>query len=107
MQFKINQSLLECSEGKIKGFKGKDFISLQNGSVKLVRVKSFSKYPIHLHPDKVEYAFVVQGNPNFMIDANSYSSEPGDFYIFSANTKHAIENNTDEECILLIGAIKV
>ncbi|HMZ45860.1 MAG TPA: cupin domain-containing protein [Chitinophagaceae bacterium] len=105
MQFKISQALPQCAEGKVKGFYGKDFINLQNGTVKLVRVDSFSKYPLHLHPDKTEYAFVVKGNPFFVIDENKFTGEPGDFFIFPKNTKHAIENNTSNECVLLIGAI--
>lgn len=106
MEHKIKSNFCGWTAGKVKGFYGKDYLSTGNGGVKLVKVASFSKYPAHKHPEKTEYAYVINGKPEFTVDDIRYTSEAGDFFIFPSNTNHAIENNTDEECLLLIGAIK-
>ena len=103
---KIKSGSRDWVSGKIKGFYGIDFISQNNGSVKLVKVLPSAKYPIHQHPEKTEYAYIVNGSPEFLIENIQYNSKAGDFFIFPANAKHAIENNTNEVCLLLIGAIK-
>lgn len=106
MEKKIKSGLLDWTTGKVKGFYGKDFVNLEKGSVKLVKIDPFALYPVHVHPDKTEYAYVIEGNPEFEIEDQHYSSEPGDFFIFPIALKHAIKNKTDVECLLLIGAIK-
>lgn len=106
MKNKITPDSLEWIRGNVKGFFGKELINIDNGSSKLLKILPFSKYPIHLHPDKIETAHVIEGNPEFTIGEVQYPSVPSDFFIFPINTKHAIENNTNEECLLLIGAIK-
>lgn len=106
MSNKIKPNTLNWLEGKVKGFQGKELISLENGSVKLVKIDSFAIFPEHLHPEKTEYAFVIEGTPEFMIDNESYKCEVGDFFIFPVGKKHEIKNNTRETCILLIGSIK-
>jgi len=105
MKNKIKSDSLDWISGKVKGFSAKELINIDNGSSKLLKVLPMSKYPIHLHPDKTETAYVIQGNPEFTVGDVQYSSAPGDFFVFPINTKHAIENNTDAECLLLIGAI--
>lgn len=106
MKNKIKPNLLEWTTGKVKGFVGKELINIDNGGIKLVKISPLSTYPDHVHPDKTEYAYIVEGNPEFVIDNQQYTSEPGDFFIFPASKKHAIKNNTNAECLLLIGAIK-
>ncbi|MDF9801365.1 quercetin dioxygenase-like cupin family protein [Catalinimonas alkaloidigena] len=106
MKHKIKQEQLEWTKSKIKGFYGKELIAQEKGSVKLVRIDPVATYPEHLHPSKTEYAHIIEGNPIIVIENQHYTSKPGDFYIFPVNTKHAIINNTSDECLLLIGAIE-
>lgn len=105
MENKIKLDELDYTSGKVKGFYGKDFIKMDNGSVKLVKVDPFAAYPEHVHSDKIEYAYVVEGNPEIIIDDERYTSEPCDFFIFPTDKRHAIINKTDKKCLLLIGAI--
>lgn len=104
---KISPENLAWTEGKVKNFFGKDLIALDNGSLKMVKIAPRSHYPLHYHPDKTEYAFVLQGLPEFEIGGECLSGKPEDFFIFPKNEHHAILNNTDASCLLLIGAIKV
>ena len=106
MENKIKSDSLDWSDGKVKGFCGKDFINLDKGAVKLVRIVPLSEYPDHVHPDKTEYAYVISGNPEMVIDNQQYTGEPGDFFIFPTAKKYAIKNKTEAECLLLIGNIK-
>ncbi len=106
MKTRINIEDVTCIEGKVKGFFGKELISLTNGGLKLIKVVPLAIYPEHIHPDKTEYAYVLEGTPEFIINSERYLGETGDFFIFPFNTKHAIENNTNSECVLLIGSIQ-
>lgn len=102
----IRTTFLNWNEGKVPGFSGKDLLNLPNGSFKLVKVEPQANYPVHIHPDKTEFAFVIEGNPEFIINQINYVSEVHDFFIFPQNIPHAIFNHTDKICLLLIGGIK-
>lgn len=97
---------LKWETGKVNGFKGKGLIDLSNGGLKLVKVNPFATYPSHTHPDKTEYAYVLEGNPKMTIGETIYTGEKGDFFIFPKSIKHSIGNPNDNECTLLVGAIK-
>ena len=91
--------------GKVKGFSGKNLIDLKNGGLKLVKVEAFASYPVHLHPDKTEYVYILEGSPIIGIDETNYIGKKGEFFIFPDAIKHSIQNPTDSECLLLVGAI--
>ncbi len=107
MKNHLKTESLEWETGKVKGFCGKNLINLENGGLKIVKVAAQSTYPTHLHPEKTEYIYVLEGNPKITIGEMNYNGEKGDFFILPNGIKHSIENNTDEECQLLVGAIKV
>lgn len=106
MKYKIAQDQLQWNKGQVKGFLGKEFIQLTNGAVKLIKIEPMSVYPEHIHPEKTEYAYVIEGNPEFLIDSQCFIGKPGDFFIFPSNIKHAIKNNAAFESMVLIGSIK-
>lgn len=106
MKTKTRTQELSWKEGKIKGFFGKELLSLPNGSFKLIKVAPFASYPEHLHPNKTEYAYVLEGTLEFIIDSKTHSGKAGDFIIFPLNTKHSIKSKTDFESILLIGSVQ-
>lgn len=45
MENKIKSDLLEWTGGKVKGFYGKDFINIDKGGVKLVKIDPCAAYP--------------------------------------------------------------
>lgn len=106
MEYKIDVDNLEWQSGQVKGFSGKELLKLTNGGVKMLKVDPLASYPIHVHPDKTEYAFVVNGTPEFLIEDETCLAKSGDFFVFPNNSKHAIRNTTAFECYLLIGSIK-
>lgn len=97
--------LLNWVSGKVKGFQGKNLIDMDNGGLKKVKVDPFATYPSHLHPDKTEYIYVLEGNPKITIGNDIYHGEKGDFFILPNAIKHSIANPCDAECLLLVGAI--
>ncbi len=107
MENYIKANSLSWKSGKIKGFKGKELIEHSNGGLKLVKVDPFSTYPSHIHPDKTEYVYVLEGNAKMTIEESIYTGEKGDFFIFPKSRKHSIDNPNDRECILLVRAIKI
>lgn len=106
MKTKIGSDTLEWAGGKVKGFYARQLLDLENSTVKLVRVDAKADYPLHRHPDRTEYAYVLEGNLEFMIGNETYSGTSGDFFIFKKMIMHAIHNKTDKTGTLLIGAIK-
>ena len=105
--YKIEPNEMDWKPSKINGFSGKDFIQLSNGEVKLIKINPMSFYPEHIHPDKTEYAYIIEGNPEIQIDTQFFSGKPGDFFVFPNNTNHSIKNNTSTESLVLIGSIKM
>lgn len=99
--------LLNWEAGKVNGFLGKNLIDLSNGSFKMVKVEPFAAYPTHLHPDKTEFIYVLEGNPIITIGENEYDGEKGAFFTLPNAMEHKIANPADKECLLLVGAIKV
>ena len=97
---------IEWVSGKVKGFAGRDLINLDNGGLKMVKVDPFAIYPSHLHPEKTEYIFVLEGSPQIEIGKDIYTGEKGDFFILPNAIKHSIKNPNDTECRLLVGSIK-
>ncbi|MFZ4712536.1 MAG: cupin domain-containing protein [Bacteriovoracaceae bacterium] len=59
----------------------------------------------HAESSEEEFAYVIEGNPSVWIDGNLYSLVPGDFVAFPAGTGicHTFLNNTDKNCLLLVG----
>ena len=106
INLKIAAEKLQWSEGTVKGFLSKELITRQNGGFKLVKVAPNTSYPVHLHPDKTEFIYILEGNPDFEIDTTHFTGGKNDFFIFPANVKHAIHNNSGSEIILLVGSIK-
>ena len=49
MKTRTQTKELTWIEGKVKGFFGKEFISLTNGGLKLIKVVSLATYPEHIH----------------------------------------------------------
>lgn len=106
MKIKIEPDSLNWMSGKVKGFLSKELINLNRGSLKLIKIDPYAIYPEHTHPDKTEYVYVLEGNPEFVIEAVQYKSQPGDFFLFPQKVKHNISNPSDVNCIILVGAIK-
>ena len=98
-------NLMDWEIGKVKGFSGKNLINLENGGLKKVKVDSCSTYPSHLHPNKTEFIYVLEGNPKITIGQNHYNGEKDDFFILPNSKKHSINNPNDSECFLLVGSI--
>lgn len=98
-------SNLSYNTGAVKGFSGKGLIALKNGGLKMIKVDPNAIYPMHSHPQKTEYIFVLEGNPTIIIDKERFEGTKEDFFILPTGIPHGIENHTNSACILLVGAI--
>lgn len=96
---------MDWVSGKVKGFRSKNLIELENGGLKKVKVDSFATYPSHLHQTKTEYVYVLEGSPKISIGDENYDGEKGDFFILPNSIKHHIANPFDSECLLLVGTV--
>jgi len=75
--------------------------------IKKAKVDSFSTYPSHLHPNKTEYIYVLEGKPIITIGDKIYHRSKDDFFTLPNSIKHSIENPFDSKCVLLVGAINI
>jgi mannose-6-phosphate isomerase-like protein (cupin superfamily) len=101
----IQTNELAWSAGKVKGFLGKNLIDIKNGGLKKVLVEAGADYPVHLHPDKTEFIYVLSGQPTITIGEEIFSAIADDFYILPAGIMHSIKNEKKEACQLLVGSI--
>ena len=102
----VDHKKTEWIKGKIEGFSGKDLLSINNGGVKLVRVSPESSYPVHTHPDKTEFMYLLEGKLNCFVDNEEFDCNSGDFIVFPEGMEHGIRNLTNEEALAIIGNIK-
>jgi quercetin dioxygenase-like cupin family protein len=106
MENYIKPNLLNWENTKTKGFASKQLIDIPNGGLKLIKVESNSVYPLHNHPDKTEFIYVLEGTPEIIIGDQHHQGEREDFFILPQAMIHSIRNNGNAHCILLVGAIK-
>lgn len=97
--------LKQWEPSKISGVFSKLLIQFPEGTGKLIQLKSGSHYPRHQHPDRTEYAYVLQGNPLISVGEDEYHCKPGDFVTIPAEAPHSLQNEMAEEAILFVGAI--
>lgn len=106
MENSIKPNLLNWEKTKIKGFSSKQLIEMNNGGLKLIKVEPASTYPMHNHPERTEFIYVLDGLPEIIIGEDHHEGKQEDFFILPLSVNHSIINNGNKDCILLIGAIK-
>jgi mannose-6-phosphate isomerase-like protein (cupin superfamily) len=106
MKTHIKSSEINWKASKIKGFSTKQLLELPQGGFKMIRVAPKFSYPLHLHPDKTEFIFVLNGSVKIINGEDSLQGNENDFFALPCNIKHSIVNPFDKDCILLVGAIK-
>ena len=105
MKLKIEE--IDWEFGKVSGFCGKTLLNKKKGGIKLVKVFPLADYPIHQHPNKTEFIYVLEGNPIISIGENKYISQKGDFFTLPKVINHSIKNKSKtNDCLLIVGAIK-
>lgn len=106
MEQTINHKNAVWHDGKISGFSSNEILNQENGDLKYLKVEPGAEYPEHIHPDKTEYAVVMEGNPQITINTQNYSANPGDVFLFPPHAKHAISNKMQQTSILIIGSLQ-
>ena len=61
----------------------------------------------HDHTDIEEIMFVLKGEGKVYDDEGEYSYAPNDVFIFPANTRHKISNNSKEEHDMIFVRVKI
>ena len=92
---------------QVNGFFSNEVLNLSSGNLKFVKIEPCSQFPIHIHVEKTECAVVIEGNPDITINDMHYSGRVGDVFVFPPRVKHAIGNNTSQDCVLLITSLTI
>jgi len=96
---------MDWKSGKVNGFAGKELLNLKNGGVKMITIASKAVYPIHSHPDKTEFLFLLEGQIMCTIESEEYQGEQGDFFLFPSGKEHNIQNQSVKDALALVGSI--
>lgn len=99
-------SKLEWEKMPVNGFTKKDLISNSSGGLKLVKIMPGCEYPLHRHPNKTEFAYVLEGTLQATIGDTVYKGQSGAFYQFPCGEIHGLKNPGEVETIAIIGALK-
>ncbi len=75
------------------------------GTAKLFRLEPGAAYPLHQHPDRSEYAYVLAGEPVLFDGETHHACRSGNVVTFPANTPHSLANPGTTEVLLFVGAI--
>ncbi|MEY2196008.1 cupin domain-containing protein [Neobacillus sp. BF23-41] len=86
------------------GFEGKLLIEHKNGGLKMVKIMPGSVFPLHQHPDKTEFAYVIEGTLEATIGDTKKKGNTGTFYQFPIGINHSLKNPSETETIVLIGS---
>lgn len=101
----INVHKMEWSSMPVKGFEGKPLLDHKNGGFKMVKIQPGAAYPLHRHPNKTEFAYVLEGTLEATIGDTEKIGTAGFFYQFPAGITHGLKNPGETETIVLIGAL--
>jgi quercetin dioxygenase-like cupin family protein len=106
MNVKTEPQKLPWQAGKVQGFCSKDLLHQDAASIRLLKIEPGAAYPPHIHPDKTEFVYILEGEAHLHIADQSYTAQPGEFYVFPQMIRHSISNPQPASCTLLIGAIQ-
>lgn len=90
----------------VQGFSSKNLILLNNGGIKMIRIAPMADYPIHIHPDKTEFVFVLEGSISCTIAKEEVHCDKGEMVVFPIGIKHNIHNSGSSNAVVLVGNIK-
>jgi quercetin dioxygenase-like cupin family protein len=99
----LDMNEMKWEKSKVDGVTSKDFLKHPNGTFKIVKLAPQATYPIHHHPKKTEFAFVLSGSLRATIGEEQYTGGRGSFYRFPVDEKHGLHNPGDEDTVVLIG----
>jgi quercetin dioxygenase-like cupin family protein len=102
----INTQQLAWQGVPVKGFESKMLLELGNGTFKMIKIEPGMSYPLHHHPDKTEFVYVLEGTLGAAIGEENFVGSTGMFYRFPVGLKHGLSNPGDTDTVLLVGAIK-
>ncbi|MFN8229448.1 MAG: cupin domain-containing protein [Bacteroidia bacterium] len=106
MEKNISSDAANWLASKIDGFSFHQLIDEKNGGLKFIKIKPGSNYPIHQHPNTTEFALVVNGEAVITKNDEEFISKTGEVVIFPNGIKHALANKSNNDVILLVGAIQ-
>ena len=89
----------------VSGVSEKVMFARTEGAAKLIRLAPHAQYPVHQHPDRTEFAYVLAGTPELFDGEQHHPCRAGDVVTFPAKTPHSLGNPSDDEVLLLVGAI--
>lgn len=74
------------------------------GTIKRFRLQAGATYPLHHHPDRSEWVYLVEGTLTLTLGSAVQELHPGDFAWIPARLPHGLGNQTGDLVEFLVGA---
>ncbi len=74
----------------------------KNGSIKFLKFDPGSSYPVHHHPDRVEWLYVLSGRMIATIDSVEHDLAKGEYAAFPVNSNHSLRAGKDGALVLVV-----
>ncbi len=101
----VHTSQLPWEPTPVTGVTVKELAHYSEGTAKLIRLAPGAEYPLHRHPQRTEYVYVLAGTATLTVADDTHDAQVGDFTLMPADTPHALANYTTFEALLWVGAI--
>ncbi|TAM58579.1 cupin domain-containing protein [bacterium] len=90
----------------VAGYEQKWLVKRDGGTYKLIRIQPGARFPLHRHPDRTEYAYVLEGVLEATIEGRTFRIAPHGFAEIPAGVEHGLYNPGPAPTIAQVGAIK-
>ncbi|MEM0158721.1 MAG: cupin domain-containing protein [Thermoplasmataceae archaeon] len=77
-------------------------VQRKNGTIKFLKFDPGSSYPVHHHPDRVEWLYVLSGRMIATIDSVEHDLAKGEFATFMVNSNHSLRAGKDGALVLVV-----
>ncbi|WP_393972221.1 cupin domain-containing protein [Oxyplasma meridianum] len=87
----------------INGIYQRLLISARGGTEKFIKFEKNADYPLHHHPDRHEWIYVIEGQITVNVDEKIRTLNPGEYEDFPVNSNHSLKAG-DKGAVVLVSA---
>lgn len=90
----------EVSDGKL-GIVQSIINSTDSGTIKFLKFKPGAVYPMHYHPDRFEWIYVLEGSLETEIEGERKVMKKGEFRAFPVMVKHSLHAGKSGSTVII------
>ncbi len=94
----------DLSDGKL-GIAQSVINSMDSGTIRFLKFKPGAMYPMHHHPDRFEWVYVVEGSMETEIEGEKSIMKKGEFRSFPVMVKHSLKAGKNGSTVIICSLI--